>query len=202
MLGFVAIGPNRRRVLHGGVVMRDEAHVYRNGPVLVVIEDRAAVPTPDQKALLWASPASGASTTREEDALLTLVLDGCERGDLDFATHEEYLATARRKIGERLAARGERGQGASGDGDAMRALQRRLGALPERVKAATLARAKAVILMRSRCISTCASVPPRCRDGVAPSSRSAAACSGRPCSSRATRSACRSTPFLSRSWST
>ena len=141
-VGFVGVGPNRRRVLHGGEVLRDEPHVFRNGPVLVVVEDRAAVPRNDYEELLWSSPGS-ADSAREEDALLEVVVEGCARGDLELAIYEEYLATALRKVSDRLSSGGKAARQ-----DDIVALHARLVALPERIKRAVHARAKAIVLAR------------------------------------------------------
>jgi len=144
VVGFVGIGPNRKRILHGGAVLRDEAHTYRNGPVLIVLEDRAAVPTPEHDRLLWSSPDLGL-THREEDALLELTVDACERGDLALDVVSDYLEAAQRKLAARAKLDGRRDEG-----QWAAALEPRLAALPARVERTRRELAKAALLARKR----------------------------------------------------
>ncbi|HSO35207.1 MAG TPA: hypothetical protein VLT33_21915, partial [Labilithrix sp.] len=140
--GFVGIGPSRRRILHGGEALRDEAFAFRNGPVTVVIEDRAAVPRPDYQELLWTSLGAD-GCAREQDALLERVVDGCESGELELPGYLDYLTAAQRQVGGRLASvsKGARRE-------EMAALHARLVGLPDRIARAELARAKEAVLAR------------------------------------------------------
>ncbi len=140
--GFVGVGPNRKRVYHAGLLLRDEAFAFRNGPVLVVIEDLAAVPAPGFDAVHW-SPSTGHETAREEDALLELVVAGCEEGTIALGVVEDYLRPARGKL-EARAKVGGRVE------DAVRstALGKRIADLPARIARARSARGRAEVLAR------------------------------------------------------
>ena len=140
--GFVGIGPPGLHVLHRGVRRSDAPFAYRNGPVRVVIEDRAAVPHPAGHGLLWTSMGT-AGYEREEDALLARVVDGCESGALDYAAHADYLHAAQRKVGERLAS-GRPTERC----EELTAVHARLVGLPARIEQAALAHAKAEVLAR------------------------------------------------------
>lgn len=145
MVGVVGIGPNRKRILHGGKLLSDEPFAYRNGPVSVVIEDRAAVPTADRKGILWTSSETG-DTRREEDALLELVVDACERDELGLDVVDDYLTAARRALGLRQKLSNvaiEQTRWAA-------ALAARIAALPARVARSRMDRAKAAVVARGR----------------------------------------------------
>ena len=145
VVGVVGIGPNRKRILHGGKLLSDEPFAYRNGPVCVVLDDRAAVPTADHKGVLWTSSETG-ETQREEDALLELVVDACERGDLALDVVDDYLTATRRA----LLVRQKQSHGAVEQARWATALAERIVALPARVAQSRRDRAKAVVMARGR----------------------------------------------------
>jgi hypothetical protein len=145
LVGVVGIGPNRKRILHGGKLLSDEPFAFHNGPVTVILEDRAAVPTADHKGLLWTSSEAG-DTRREEDALLELVVDACERGDLALDVADDYLTAARRA----LSVRQKQSHGPVEQARWATALGARIADLPARIARDRKERAKTAVLARGR----------------------------------------------------
>ncbi len=159
--GFLAIGGNRMRVYHAGVLLQDRAYTSRNGSVQLVVEDDAAVPTADFTGLLWSTPLSGMA--REEDALVDLVASRCEEGEVELSTDvASYLETSRRRILERIEDWKKKKSRKSGEGAApgeereddeltkMRATVQRLAELPHRLARRKLEIVKAALLARPR----------------------------------------------------
>ncbi|MBX3232307.1 MAG: hypothetical protein KIT84_22030 [Labilithrix sp.] len=130
--GFVAPGRGRLRVYHAGRRVRDEAWASRNGPVDVVLVDRDAIPQPDLDGCVWATPLVGLAA--DEDALLHVVADACERDAIPLASVADYVDVSARRVAER------------GDDPA---LATKLRALPERARHAQIAERRAALLARA-----------------------------------------------------
>lgn len=84
----VAGGQDARRVriFHRGVLVRDRP---KAGGASLVVEDFAAVPNETYTAAIHLTPI--ADMTREERALLEIVVERCEKGELDPSLVESYL---------------------------------------------------------------------------------------------------------------
>ncbi|MBX3190946.1 MAG: hypothetical protein KF819_28380 [Labilithrix sp.] len=138
--GFVGIGPNRRRVFHAGILLKDSSYTFRWGPVLVAVDDRAAVPSASYDGAAW---TSSLDLAREEDALLELVTSRCESGELDPERVADYLATAKRKLASRSK------NAPSSERDWASSMHARLDELPARLLRERLERAKGVVMARA-----------------------------------------------------
>lgn len=131
--GFLSVcrGDARRRTYHAGFLLRDEPYHPRGGPVTLVIDDRAAVPTATFDGLLWSSILVGLA--REEDALTELVIERCEQGEIDFGLVKSWVEDAEERLRKRSPA-----------------LAARLAELPKKVEAAQRLARRAAVLAKPK----------------------------------------------------
>ncbi len=99
--GIIGVSsPSRIMLRHAGILLDDKPYAARNGPVVIALEDAAAIPTADWKGTLHRTPV--VDLGREEDALLEIVVERCERGELDVELVLGYVEESARQLQARL----------------------------------------------------------------------------------------------------
>lgn len=139
--GWVGLGSNQRRVYHAGAKILERTHIPRNGPVLVVVDDRTAVPGADWDSAVWVTPID---VSKEEDALLVLALERGEDDDATYAALKEYLDASRSRLLERaMKATGK-------TRDELAAQATRIEELPAKLVRKRTERARGAVLARPK----------------------------------------------------